>query len=120
MELFPDERQKEVKMSEHLTLKEIQEKIKQLHQKEAEIIAREKAAVIEDLKEKVRELDIQPDEIFGKSGTSSGGARKPKMIRYKRSEDEVWAGRGKKPEWCADMSKEELEKYKLETPIPLR
>ncbi|MEC9487600.1 MAG: H-NS histone family protein [Prosthecochloris sp.] len=121
MNLFPEENEpkKEVEMNEKQTLKDIQEQIKALQAQEAQIIAQEKEEVVQYIREKVAEFHLQPEDIFGGgSRKASAGSKKPKMIRYKRGENEVWAGRGKKPDWCANMSKEELEQYKLDTPIP--
>ncbi len=105
-------------MSESVSLKDIQNQIKALQEKEAAMIAKAKAEVIKSIREKVAEYHLQPENIFGGSKKTSAGTKKPKMIRYMRGKDEVWAGRGKKPEWCANMSKEELEQYKLDEPVP--
>ncbi len=105
-------------MSDKISLKDLQDQIKALQEKEAAMIAQAKADVVKSIREKVAEFHLQPEDIFGGSKKTSSGTKKPKMIRYMRGKNEVWAGRGKKPEWCANMSKEELEQYKLENPVP--
>ncbi len=75
-----------------------------------------KKTAIEEIKAKMAEFGITVDDL-GK--TAKVKEKKPKMIRYKDdSTGIVWAGRGRKPPEWSKLSKEELEKFKLATPLP--
>ena len=114
-------------MAEQLTLQDITSQIRELQAKQAEMIAKEKGAVIAEIKEKVEQFNLTEADIFGGKGrgkgkTSDGSGKanaKPKMIRYKdEATGVVWAGRGRKPPEWSNLEKEDIEKFKLDEAIP--
>lgn len=115
--MFTEQKKAKI-MIEHISLEEIQEQIRQLKEQEQMIIEREKAKAIAVIKSRVAKYGLSESDIFGR-GSKSGGVRKPKMIRYYDPDTGVkWAGRGRKPPQFEKLSPEELDRFRLDTPVP--
>ncbi len=82
------------------------------------ILQREKVKVIAGIRSKMAEFDLSESDIFGGAKPASG-SKKPKMIRYYDPERGIkWAGRGRKPPEFEELSQEELDRFRLDTPVP--
>lgn len=81
------------------TYSEIVQKIEAL-QKEADALkAQEMAEVIKDIREKIAQFALKPEDLFKPAARKSAkaGARVP--VRYRDNEGNAWTGRGKRPIW---------------------
>jgi DNA-binding protein H-NS len=84
------------------TYQEIVQKINELQKQAEEIKAREQAAVIADIREKIDQYGLTADDLgFGSkpaAGKKAAASRKV-PVRYRDSAGNTWTGRGKRPGW---------------------
>ncbi len=84
------------------TYQEIVQKISELQKQAEEIKAREQAAVIADIREKIEQYGLTADDLgFGgkaPAGKKATASRKV-PVRYRDSAGNTWTGRGKRPGW---------------------
>jgi DNA-binding protein H-NS len=104
-------------------LSDIQAQITALQAQAAEMIAKEKADVIAEMKKDIQNYGITAKDLgFGKgseevstSTRAPRGSKPVKVFKYVKSETEKWSGstRGIKPKWVdeAIASGEDLSKY---------
>lgn len=102
------------------TIAEIRSKIKALQTQEAEMIAKEKAAVIDEIKKKIADFKITSAELgLGKMvvrktvPTTAPGA--VPVVKYRKG-DLTWSGgRGPKPGWVKELiaSGGDIEQFKI-------
>jgi len=80
-------------------LEEIHKKIEEL-QREAEAIAtKEKASVIDDIRNKIRLYNISLRDLGFSSSTPTH--RSPAPIKY-RLDNNAWSGKGRQPRWMVE------------------
>ena len=92
------------------TVKSLREQIAKL---EAEIVEVEKAAKIELLAKfqaMAGQSGLTLDDVLGKP--KRNGKVKP-AVQYRHKSGETWTGRGRRPAWCRDMSKSQLEAFRV-------
>ena len=111
------------------TLTQIRQQIEQLQQQAAEIQAREKESVLADIRQKIIDYAITPQEL---GLTTPRAARKPRAApakargkgrakpkaeaAYRAPDGQAWSGgRGRKPRWVQEIlaSGGDLEKYRV-------
>jgi len=82
------------------TYQEIVQQISELQKQAEEIKAREQAAVISDIRQKIEQYGLTADDLgFGaKPGASKKMSRKV-PVRYRDNAGNTWTGRGKRPGW---------------------
>ncbi|NMW21478.1 MAG: H-NS histone family protein [Chlorobiaceae bacterium] len=98
-------------------LSEIKSQIAELQREADEIIKNERIAIIRDIREKIDIYDITVDELQRKGkAVKSATTKSPSVIKYKKSENEYWVGRGPKPGWVKDVEKngESIEQYRVQ------
>jgi len=83
------------------TYQEIVQKISELQKQAEEIKAREQAAVISDIRQKIEEYGLTAEDLgFGAKAVASKKAANRKVpVRYRDSAGNTWTGRGKRPGW---------------------
>lgn len=85
------------------TYQEIVQKISELQKQAEEIKAREQAAVIADIREKIEQYGLTAEDLgFGgkaASGKKAAAASRKVPVRYRDSAGNTWTGRGKRPGW---------------------
>jgi DNA-binding protein H-NS len=84
------------------TYQEIVQKISELQKQAEEIKAREQAAVIADIREKIEQYGLTAEDLgFGaKAATGKkAGVNRKVPVRYRDSAGNTWTGRGKRPGW---------------------
>lgn len=101
-------------------LAEIKKQIEELQKQANEIIEKERADVIADIREKISTYGITPEDLGLSSTKASKGKGKGHgsvAVKYKKGDDQ-WTGRGRKPQWVQDVISKEgfeaLEKYKVQ------
>jgi len=84
--------------------KQLTAQLEKLHKEVAAAREKEIEQAIADIKEKIAEYDITPEEL-GFSGQRTAGARKrPLPARYMNPKTgETWSGRGRAPGWLAGV-----------------
>ncbi len=97
------------------TLTEIQAQIAELQKQAQEIINVERKAVIDDIKAKMVAYDITVEELERKGRAVKSAPRSPSPIKYRKSENEYWVGRGPKPQWVKSIESEgeNIELYRV-------
>lgn len=87
------------------TYQEIVQKISELQKQAEEIKAREQAAVIADIREKIEQFGLTAEDLgfaakapSGKKAAAAAAARKV-PVRYRDNAGNTWTGRGKRPGW---------------------
>lgn len=102
-------------------LADIQKKIKELQEQEAEIIKKEKEQVISRILSDMTTYGITAEDLgIGSAKTQKKNKedKKDKVVKYRKG-DLTWSGgRGKKPQWVQEVISKEslagLEKYRVE------
>lgn len=84
------------------TYQEIVQKISELQKQAEEIKAREQAAVIAEIREKIEQFGLTAEDL-GFGGKAPAGKKVPAArkvpVRYRDSAGNTWTGRGKRPGW---------------------
>lgn len=83
-------------------LEKLQEQIAQLQKEAEEVLAQEKAGVVEDIRKKIDLYHITPRELGFMMDTHHRGAGKPAPVIKYRLNEQTWSGRGRKPKWVED------------------
>ena len=116
------------------TLTQIRQQIEQLQQQAAEIQAREKESVLADIRQKIIDYAITPQELGLQAPRAARKARatplktrgkgraklKPEAA-YRGPDGQSWSGgRGRKPRWVQEIlaSGGDLEKYRVRARKP--
>lgn len=111
------------------TLAQIKQQIEQLQQQAAEIQAREKDAVLADIRQKIIDYAITPQELGltapraprkqraapAKTRAKGRGKAKSEAV-YRGPNGQAWSGgRGRKPRWVQEIlaAGGDLEKYRV-------
>jgi len=86
------------------TYQEIVKQINELQKQAEEIKAREQAAVIADIRDKIEQYGLTAEDLgFGgkvPAGKKAAVAANRKVpVRYRDSAGNTWTGRGKRPGW---------------------
>ena len=101
------------------TLSDIRSQIEQLQRQEREIIANEKKAVIAQIRQQIAEYGISAADLGFTAGDGAGRARKgrsaPAPVKYRRGDDTWSGGRGRKPQWVAEVlaAGGDMEQYRV-------
>ncbi len=97
------------------TLTEIQTQIAELQKQAQDIINLERKAVIDDIKAKLTAYNISLEELERKGKAVKSAPRSPSPIKYRKSENEYWVGRGPKPQWvkAIESAGESVELYRI-------
>ena len=104
------------------TYRELKAQIDVLQRKAEEVRKGEIAELVADIKAKIAEYDLEPNDIFPELrstsfGSRSRGFRKEREIKYRHPQTgEVWSGGpGRKPIWVRNVeeSGENIEQYSL-------
>ena len=77
--------------------------------------AQEKEAVIREIKAKMAEFDIKPEEI-GLAQPKKRGRPRIVKIRYRGPNGEAWSGLGRRPRWVLEAITrgENLDQYRVQ------
>lgn len=84
------------------TYKSVRAQIRDLEKKAEELRKAELQAVIADIREKVQEYELTPEDVFGggRKKSKAANAKLPPKYRNPETGDE-WSGRGRRPGWLA-------------------
>lgn len=104
------------------TLAEVRAQLEALKQQEAELVAKEREPIIQQMKENIAAYNITAVELgftlsmgqrIAKVGKKASG--EPAVIKYRDGENTWSGGRGRKPKWVVDKlaAGEDIEKYKV-------
>ena len=97
-------------------LSELKSKIAELQKEADDIVKNERLAIIKEIKDKIDNYNITVEELQRKGKSAkSASIKSPSVIKYKKSENEYWVGRGPKPGWVKDVEKngESIEQYRV-------
>ncbi|AIV54797.1 H-NS histone family protein [Burkholderia pseudomallei MSHR1153] len=85
--------------------KDLKEQLVKLQAETEAARVAELEAVLADIREKVIEYGITPEQIFGRKRASSGKkAAAPTTAKYQNPKTgETWSGRGRAPAWIMDV-----------------
>ena len=89
-------------------IKKHDEQIAQLRKQAEELRSKERAAVIEEVRQKIAEYGLSVADlklsVRGAPGKRSGAAAQPKAVgKYRGPNGESWSGgRGRKPRWVTE------------------
>ncbi|AOY95299.1 endonuclease [Cupriavidus sp. USMAA2-4] len=82
------------------TYQEIVQQINALQKQAEEIKAREQAAVIADIRQKIEQYGLTADDLgFGAKPVAGKKASRKVPVRYRDNAGNTWTGRGKRPGW---------------------
>ena len=98
-------------------LSEIKSKIAELQKEADDIIKNELIAIIKEIKDKIENFNITVEELQRKGKTTkSASTKSPSVIKFRKSDNEYWVGRGPKPGWVKDVEKrgESIEQYRVQ------
>ena len=76
----------------------------------------ELAAVISDIKQKIREHGLSASDLGLSGGKKSRSPKVPAAVKYRGANGEVWAGgKGRRPEWVRKLQAEgkNIEDYRV-------
>ncbi|KAG0189044.1 hypothetical protein DFQ28_003990 [Apophysomyces sp. BC1034] len=91
------------------TYKQLQQQIEALQQKADEARVAELDAVTADIRQKVAEYGLTPQDIFGRRHTTAGASKKraPAPAKYHDpASGATWSGRGRAPAWIQGKKRE--------------
>ncbi|NKA72586.1 endonuclease [Ralstonia solanacearum] len=72
----------------------------ELLKKEADALrAQEIAAVVKEIREKIAQFALKPEDLFKPAARKSATAGTRVPVRYRDNEGNAWTGRGKRPIW---------------------
>jgi DNA-binding protein H-NS len=93
------------------TVKSLREQIAKLEAEIIEVEQKAKADLLEKFRAMAGQSGLSLDDVLGKSAKRNG---KPKpAVQYRHKTGETWTGRGRRPTWCRDMSKSQLEAFRV-------
>ncbi len=81
------------------TFSEISRQIEVLKKAAEALKAQEMTEVIKDIREKIVEYGLRPEDLFKPAGRKSAMAGTRVPIRYRDNDGNAWTGRGKRPIW---------------------
>ncbi|KAB1589993.1 H-NS histone family protein [Burkholderia cepacia] len=88
--------------------KELKDQLAKLQEETEAARIAELEAVVADIREKVAEYSITPEQIFGRQRASKGKAAAPVAAKYQNPKTgETWSGRGRAPAWIKDVKNRE-------------
>lgn len=86
------------------TYNSVRAQIRDLEKKAEELRQAELQAVIADIREKVQEYGLTPDDIFGGRRKKTKPAKSKLPAKYRDpATGAEWSGRGRKPGWLASV-----------------
>lgn len=84
--------------------KQLTAQLEKLHKEVAAAREKEIEQAIADIKEKIAEYDITPEELGFSSQRTAGTRKRPLPARYMNPKTgETWSGRGRAPGWLAGV-----------------
>lgn len=84
--------------------KQLTAQLEKLHKEVAAAREKEIEQAIADIKEKIAEYDITPEELGFSSQSTAGTRKRPLPARYMNPKTgETWSGRGRAPGWLAGV-----------------
>lgn len=84
--------------------KDLKEQLAKLQEETEAARIAELEEVVADIRVKVAEYGITPEQIFGRQRASKGKAAAPVAAKYQNSKTgETWSGRGRAPAWIKDV-----------------
>lgn len=87
--------------------KELQQQIEALQRQADEARAAELGTVIEEIRKKVAEYGLRPEDIFGRRRGGAGRTRAPAPPKYRDpATGATWSGRGRAPGWIQGKKRE--------------
>lgn len=87
--------------------KQLTAQLEKLHKEVAAAREKEVAETIAEIKEKIAEYDITPEELGFSSRQTGPVRRKPLPPRYRNPKTgETWSGRGRAPGWLNGKNRE--------------
>lgn len=101
------------------TYSELMAQAEALMRQAEEVRRQEIAGAINEIKEKIRQYQITPEDLGFKLGGKPGKALKAasgKQIRYRGPNGETWTGGpGRKPQWVKDVLSQggDIESYRI-------
>ncbi len=100
-------------------LKEIKVRIAELQQEADATFKRDKQAAIADIISKMHAYNISITELLKKGKGSTSSSKTSSPVKYRKSEYEIWGGRGPKPKWVKEVEEkgENLEVYRVQEEI---
>ncbi|CAJ4326731.1 H-NS-like proteins [Burkholderia pseudomallei] len=91
------------------TYKEVRAQIEKLEAEAEALRKQELESVIAGMREKISELGITPDDLFGRRRArgSAVAAKKPREPKYQNPKTgETWSGMGRAPAWIAGKNRD--------------
>lgn len=105
------------------SLAEIRKQIEVLQKEAEDLIKKEKASVIEEIKRQIADYQISAAELGFSSSATSVEERKPArkaaaepLVKYRNEAGETWSGgRGRKPQWIKELEAAggDIEQYRV-------
>ncbi|KWF30223.1 H-NS histone family protein [Burkholderia pseudomultivorans] len=84
--------------------KDLKEQLAKLEQETEAARIAEMEAVIAEIRAKVAEYGITPEQIFGRTRAGKGKTASPVAAKYQNPKTgETWSGRGRAPAWIKDV-----------------
>ena len=89
------------------TYKQLTAQLEKLHKEVAAAREKEIAQAIAEIKEKIVEYDLTPEELGFSSKPAASGRKAPAPAKYRNPKTgETWSGRGRSPAWLAGKNRE--------------
>jgi DNA-binding protein H-NS len=100
-------------------LTEIKAQIAELQKEADEVFKNDKQGAIADIISKMFAYNISAEELLNKGKAVKSASSTSSPIKYRKSEFEVWGGRGPKPKWVKAVEEqgENLEVYRVQEEI---
>jgi DNA-binding protein H-NS len=105
------------KICDELTVQQLRQVRELAEQKRLEKLEDAKAQVMEEMREKFEQLELDFDEVMGlnrprRSRRESGS---PLPVKYRGPNGETWSGRGMKPIWIRELedANVDLEEFRV-------
>ncbi|PXW16051.1 H-NS family nucleoid-associated regulatory protein [Paraburkholderia caballeronis] len=87
--------------------KQLTAQLEKLHKEVAAAREKEIADAIADIRAKIAEYDITPEELGFSSRPANGARKRPLPPRYRNPKTgETWSGRGRAPGWLAGKNRD--------------
>jgi len=87
--------------------KQLTAQLEKLHKEVAAAREKEVAQAIADIKEKIAEYEITPEELGFSSRAAATPRKKPLPARYMNPKTgETWSGRGRAPAWLVGKNRD--------------
>ena len=99
-----------------MRLKEIKAQIAELQREVDEVFKNDKQGAIADIISKMYAYNISIDELQKREKTTKSSSKTSTPVKYRKSEYEIWGGRGPKPKWVKEIEEkgENLEVYRVQ------